>query len=82
MITKVHGLIPFAEEGPCNFLTLVCLGHRTGWAASFDFNLDVEWYEHVEDYPFAARHPSPTGAILLAGAMVLAYLGIREEEIP
>ena len=43
------------ETAHYNYLTLVCTGHTTGWAASFDFDLDTEWYEHPSRYPFAAR---------------------------
>lgn len=69
-VDRVHGLIPMGEQGPCNFLTLVCTGHTTGWAASFDFNLAPDWYEHIEDYPFAARAKTAGEAIYKAAMLV------------
>lgn len=69
-VERVHRLIPMDKQGPCNFLTLVCTGHTTGWAASFDFNLDAEWYEHTEQYPFAARAETAGEAIQRAAMLV------------
>ena len=43
-VERVHSLIPTDEQGPCNYLTLVCTG-QAGWAASFDFELAPDWYE-------------------------------------
>jgi len=39
---RVHNLTPMGRASRYNFLTLVCTGHTTGWAASFDFNLGPE----------------------------------------
>jgi hypothetical protein len=72
IIDRVHHLIPMDRQGPCNFLTLVCTGHTTGWAASFDFNLGPEWYEESEigRYPFAARGPTMRDAVEAAALRV------------
>lgn len=71
-INRVHHLIPMDGQGPCNFLTLVCTGHTTGWAASFDFNLDPEWYEkdQIGQYPFAARGQTMQDAVETAALRV------------
>jgi hypothetical protein len=75
-VERMHALIPMGEQGPCNFLTLVCTGHTTGWAASFDFNLDDEWYEaaNIGRYPFAARAETAGKAIELAALRVYENL--------
>ena len=70
LVERIHDLIPMDGQGPCNFLTLVCTGHTTGWAASFDFNLDVDWYEHIGKYPFAARGDTVSEAVRKAAALV------------
>ena len=72
IIEQVHSLIPLDRQGPCNFLTLVCTGHTTGWAASFDFNLAPEWYEEGEigRYPFAARGETMRDAVERAALRV------------
>lgn len=64
-VWRVHSHIPMDKLGRWNFLTLVCLGHTAGWAASFDYNLDPEWYEadRIASYPFAARGDTPAQAI-------------------
>lgn len=72
IIERVHNLIPLDRQGPCNFLTLVCLGHTVGWAASFDFNLGADWYEavQIDRYPFAARGQTMHDAIKAAALRV------------
>lgn len=78
IIDRVHGLIPMDEQGPCNFITLVCTGHTTGWAASFDFNLGAEWYEEGEigRYPFAARGRTMRDAVEAAAMRVWRSLPV------
>lgn len=72
IIDRVHHLIPMDKQGPCNFLTLVCLGHTAGWAASFDFNLGSDWYEEggISRYPFAARGKTMRDAVEAAALRV------------
>ena len=75
-IERVHSLIPMERVGQWNFLTLVCTGHTTGWAASFDFNLSSEWYEESEigTYPFAARGTTAGMAVRRAVDQVFKVL--------
>jgi hypothetical protein len=65
VVEKMHAEIDPAKCGPYNYLTLVCLGRYAGWAASFDFNPGVDWYESMESYPFAAHADTPALAICL-----------------
>ena len=78
-IERVHGIIPMEQLGLCNFLTLVCTGHTTGWAASFDFNLEPEWYEasEIDAYPFAAR--GETAAIAVHRAVDKVFAALKKD---
>lgn len=70
----VHRLDP-ATGGPYTYPTLLRTGHFGDcWVASFDFNLDAEWYEHVERYPMAARGENPAHALSLAMLKVAAIV--------
>jgi hypothetical protein len=73
---STHDLLSPESGGICNYLTLVCLGHYAGWAASFDFNLVEGWYEAdvIGKYRFAARADTPAAAIEAADALVRAAL--------
>lgn len=75
-VWRVHSHIPMDKLGQWNFLTLVCTGHTTGWAASFDFNLSEEWYEadQIGSYPFAARGETAAQAIERAVSLVFRSL--------
>lgn len=55
LVHWMHKQIPLERAHWYNYVVIVCTGGTTGWAVSFDFNLDTEWYEHPADYPFAAR---------------------------
>lgn len=74
--------------GLYNYPILVRTGHFGAcWAASFDFNLDHEWYEHVHEYPFAARGESAAHALSLAMLKVAAvvkadWLKHRDDRLP
>jgi hypothetical protein len=76
-VERMHNLIPMEKQGRWNFLTLVCTGHTTGWAASFDFNLSEEWYEYdqIGGYPFAAR--GETAAIAIRRAVDRAFKALH-----
>lgn len=64
-----------ATGGLYTYPTLLCTGHfGECWAASFDFNLDAEWYEHIENYPMAARGENPAHALSLAMLKVAAIV--------
>lgn len=77
VVEKMHAGIDPATMGPYQYLTLVCTGaYGENWAASFDFNLDADWIEDVERYPFAARATTPALAICRA-ALNAAPVGAR-----
>lgn len=64
-----------ATGGPYTYPVLLRTGHfGECWAASFDFNLDSEWYEHIENYPMAARGENPAHALSLAMLKVAAVV--------
>ena len=68
VVEKIHAGLNPARMGTYNYLTLVCTGTYSGWAASFDFNLGDEWWEAdvIVSCPFAARGHTAELAICLA----------------
>lgn len=58
-----------------NYLTLDCLGFHDGYAASFDSNLNAEWYEDIENCKFAAH--ADTAPLAICRAALIAVLEAR-----
>lgn len=69
VVERMHKGIDPSKEAPYQYLTLVCVGtYHDRWAASFDFDLTHEWYDHhvIVLYPYAARGDTAPLAICLA----------------
>jgi len=63
-------------ENDYNYLSLECVGHTVGYAASFDCIFDYEWFENITNYKYAAR--ADTAPLAICRAALLAVMDIAQ----